>query len=68
MRRGLPSESEEVLLAGLAELAGRYTMQEQHDIHANVTGAMRVAGAPVFAGEPYAVVDAGEFGENVELF
>ncbi len=68
MRCCLPSENEEVLLAGLAELAARYTMQEQHDIHANLTGAMRMAAAPLPAGQPYAVVDAGEFGENVELF
>jgi hypothetical protein len=68
MRCGLPSEKEEVLLAGLAELAARYTMQEQHDIHASLTGVMRMAAAPAPAGEPYALVDAGEFGENVELF
>lgn len=68
MRCGLPSENEEVLLAGLAELAARYTMQEQHDVHASLTGVMHTAASPVPAGEPYAVVDAGEFGENVELF
>jgi hypothetical protein len=68
MRRGLPAESEEVLLAGLAELAARYTMREQHDIHASLTGAMRMAAPPLAASEPYAMVEAGEFGENVELF
>jgi hypothetical protein len=68
MRCGLPSENEQVLLADLAEMATRYTMQEQHDIHASLTGAMPTAAALVSGGQPYAVVDAGEFGENVELF
>jgi hypothetical protein len=38
---GGSGESEEALLAGLAEFAARYTMQEQHDVHPSVAAAFR---------------------------
>jgi len=68
MRCGLPGESEEAMLAGLAEFTGRYTMQEQHDIHASLTGALRRGEEIAPAAREFAVVDGGEFGDNVELF
>ncbi len=67
MSCGLSSESEVALRMGLAEFAVRYTMQEQHEIHALVTQNMSEDKAPAAAPELTAE-DGAEFGENVELF
>ncbi|HTR39473.1 MAG TPA: hypothetical protein VMH80_26550 [Bryobacteraceae bacterium] len=50
----------------LASLAGQYTMERERDVHRAVAEG---AAAPQASAEvPQAVLDGGDFGENVELF
>ena len=50
----------------LASLAGQYTMERERDVHRAVAEG---AAAPLAPAEvPQAVLDGGDFGENVELF
>lgn len=63
----LPSQARDDAPAPeLASLAGQYTMERERDVHRAVAEG---AAAPLAPAEvPQAVLDGGDFGENVELF
>jgi methyl-accepting chemotaxis protein len=66
---GMPHDEARGADSGLADITRHYTMQAEHDVHASVIGA--VAGAapePATDLVPPPSRDAGEFGDNVELF
>jgi hypothetical protein len=76
-RSGLPPDGAETPEQGLADFAEHYTMQAERDVHEGATRAAAWAAPLAVPAEPVAVLaersesppkEAGEFGENVELF
>ena len=61
-----PEAAETASSANLENLAERYTMQMERDVHDSVTRGSTTAAAP--GEEPVLVLQDGDLGDNVELF